>query len=574
MEKGASQDPLEDPLEGPMLELDQDLATLIQRAQQVLASQSRLRGLLRANRSIVADLDLDLVLTRIVEAARELVEADYGALGVIGVDRQGLERFVHVGVDEETVRAIGPLPEGKGLLGLLVERPEPIRVGDLRTHPSSVGFPAHHPPMQGFLGVPIRTRDEVFGNLYLTRRDGKEFTEDDEELVLALAATAGVAIENARLFAEATRRQQWLATSTEVTTRLLAEPTGAPLEVIARSVHELAGADLVAVVQPLEDQLRIRVAIGDEAADLAEATYPLHGTVSEAVLRTGEAVRIADTGDGCDDQGRTVFLAERATIGPVMVLPLMGRGGVRGVLWVARRPEGRPFTASDEDMAATFANQASIAWELADARESERRVDLLEDRARIARDLHDHVIQRLFAAGLNLQAHATRAGESGPAIEEVVDDLDDVIKQIRNAIFQLRPVPGGVRAAVMDVVGEVRGSLGFEPHVVFEGPVDNTVTGSLLNDVTAVVREALTNIAKHAGASTAQVSVDVRDGELRVLVSDDGRGLGTVTRSSGLGNMRVRAESRAGTLDVRPLHEASGTCVEWRVPLPVPGGSL
>jgi signal transduction histidine kinase len=242
------------------------------------------------------------------------------------------------------------------------------------------------------------------------------------------------------------------------------------------------------------------------------------------------------------------------------------------VLWVARTKHERPFSASDEEMLTTFANQASVAWELADARAARARVVLLEDRARIARDLHDHVIQRLFAAGLGLQALAMRAGDAGDAIEAVVDELDDVIKQIRSAIFQLRPTPGGMRGAILDVVGEVRSTLGFEPHVVFDGPVDNLATGDLLNDVTAVVREALSNVAKHAEATATDVVVEARAHQLRVLVNDNGRGLSEVTRSSGLSNMQARAESRSGELVVGVPADGVGTSVEWRVPLPRSGG--
>jgi signal transduction histidine kinase len=562
--------PGEDALAGPRLELDENLASLIQRAQEMLAAQSRLRGLLRATRSVVGDLDLDGVLTRIIEAACELVEADYGALGVVGADRRGLERFVHVGLDEATVQRIGHLPEGRGLLGLLIDEPAPIRLRDLREHACSVGFPAHHPLMQGFIGVPIRVRGEIFGNLYLTRREGKEFTEEDEELVLALAGTAGIAIENARRFEEAQRRQEWLATSTEVTRRLLADATEQPLEAIAESVFHLADADLVTVVVPSEDgeALTLPVAVGAEAANVARVTYPLEGTVSQHVLDTGRPVRLASARDTAAAGNRLVFLAGRVDLGPVLVLPLVGAGGVRGVLWVGRLTGGRPFTTADEEMVATFANQASIAWELADARRTQRRVDLLEDRARIARDLHDHVIQRLFAAGLTLQAVAPQASAAGATLETVIDELDDVIKQIRSAIFQLRPATSGLRAAVLDVVGEVRSSLGFEPHVVFDGPVDNVSTDDLLNDVTAVLREALTNVAKHAAATAAAVRVTAAGGDLTLLVSDNGRGIGEPRRSSGLANLRTRAQARAGTLVVAPAPDRSGTTLEWRVPVP------
>jgi GAF domain-containing protein len=202
-------EPLADYSAAPRLELDQLLTQLIDHAQDVVAARDRLRGLLRANRLIIGDLALPVVLRRIAEGARDLVQARYAALGVLGPDG-GLEQFIHVGVDEETVARIGHLPEGKGLLGALIDEPHPIRLANLADDPRSVGFPEGHPPMNSFLGVPIRIRDEVYGNLYLTEREGGPFTAEDEELVAALAATAASAIDNARLYAEAGRRQRWL----------------------------------------------------------------------------------------------------------------------------------------------------------------------------------------------------------------------------------------------------------------------------------------------------------------------------------------------------------------------------
>lgn len=551
------------------MELDQNLASLIQQAQEVLATQNRLRELLRVNRTVVGELDLDNVLRRIVEAACELVDADYGALGVIGPEGQGLERFVHVGLDARLVPQIGHLPEGKGLLGLIIEDPRPLRLRDLQEHPRAAGFPAHHPPMHGFIGVPIRIRGEVFGNLYLTRREGKEFTAEDEELVVSVAATAATAIENARLFHEARRRQDWLTTSAEVTRQLLSNATESPLRLIARNVHRLGDADLVAVVQPGPDGRTIVVAeaFGEQEEAVAAQTYPLENTLTELVLTTGQTVRLVDAEDTRDYGDRTVFLAQKVPIGPAMLVPLLGTNGVRGLLWVARTKHRRRFTGSDEEMVATFANQASIAWELADARQARQAMELAEDRARIARDLHDHVIQRLFAAGLSLQATVPQAGAAGQMLEKVIDDLDDVIKQIRSSIFQLRPTNGGIRGAILDVVTEVRSTLGFQPNVVFDGLVDNLPADDLLNDLTAVLRETLTNAAKHSGASAVEVLVDARGGDVRLVVTDNGRGLGAPTRSSGLANLRARAEARGGELSVKPGPEGAGASVSWCVPV-------
>jgi signal transduction histidine kinase len=537
-------------------------------ADQGDVAEDRMRALLEANRTIVADLDLALVLRRIVESALQLVGADYGALGVVRADGT-LEEFVHVGMGDDTVTAIGHLPEGLGLLGLVIEKQQVIRVDDVAEHEGAVGFPEGHPPMRAFLGVPVRVRERAYGNLYLTRTGADPFTDHDEDLVEGLAATAGVAIQNARLFAEARRRQEWLAASTEVTRRVLAGDEAA-LRLVARSVHTLAECDLTTVTLPVDAELLVAVAEGHDAPGIEEARYPASGTLSEYVLQTGRPVRLADAEDTASVDGRTIYLTGQIRVGPVMVLPLLGREEVRGTLVAMRSPGARPFTEAEAEMATTFANHASIALELAEARRDQHRVLLLEDRARIARDLHDHVIQQVFAAGLVVQATASRVQEpsSVTALQEVVEHLDDAIKQIRVSIFQLQPpVPGGLRAAVMDVVGEIHPTLGFSPRVDLDGPLDSVATTDLVRDVTAVVREGLSNVARHASATTAQLSVFATTTRLTVTISDDGTGVGDGTRRSGLDNMRRRAEERNGSMAIAEVPDLGGTTVVWTVPI-------
>jgi signal transduction histidine kinase len=534
-------------------------------------SQNRLRGLLEANRAIVGDLDLATVLRSIVEAAVELVHARYGALGVLGSDGVGLDEFIHVGMDAETVEAIGHLPEGKGLLGLLIEEPAGIRLADLSHHRRSVGFPDGHPPMKGFLGVPVRVRDEVFGNLYLTRPDDVGFTAEDEELVEALAATAGIAIENARLFAESRHRQTWLEASTDIAQRLLAGDEGS-LRLIAQSVQKLADADLTTLVLPDTEtaQLRVAVAEGIEAAGLEDDRYPMSGTLSELVLRTGKSVRLANAEETEGVENRTIYLVDQVQVGPVMVLPLLGLERVRGSLVVTRSPHRRPFTQADEEMATTFATHASVALELAEARRDQQRVLILEDRARIARDLHDHVVQQLFAAGLMIQATASHLTDErdSTALQNVVGAMDDAIRQIRTLIFQLRPsTSGGLRSAILDVVAEVRPVLACDPRLDFDGPVDSVSSNELAGDVTAVVREALTNVGRHADASAVELTVHATTSQLTVTVSDDGRGMGDVQRNSGLDNMRQRAEDRNGSMVFAEIPDLGGTTLVWSVPI-------
>lgn len=531
-------------------------------------ADQQLRALLEANRTIVGDLDLELVLRRVVESALALVGATYGALAVVG-EYGAVEEFVHVGMPDDAVEAIGQLPEGRGLLGLVIERQQAIRVDDLTTHPASVGFPPGHPPMRAFLGVPVRVRGEAYGHLYLTRTDAEAFTEQDEELMQALAATAGVAIENARLFEEARQRQEWLTASTDVTRRVLAGDEGA-LRLIARRVHALAASDLTSVVLPVDTELRVAVAEGREAAGIEDARYAATGTLSETVLQSGRPVRLADAERTEMVDGHTIYLAGQVRVGPVMVLPLLGREEVRGTLVVMRHPHRRPFTQVDAEMATTFASHASVALELAEARRDQQRVLLLEDRARIARDLHDHVIQQVFAAGLVVQATSSRLRDAG-AVQElqgVVDNLDDAIKQIRVSIFQLQPpVPGGLRSAVMDVVREMEPALGFEPRVDLDGPLDSVATSDLVSDVTAVVREALVNVARHAGADSAVLSLHATTSRLTVTISDDGCGVRDGGRRSGLDNMRDRAENRNGSMVVAEVPDLGGATLVWTVPI-------
>ena len=547
------------------LQLDELLVQLVERAQDVMGTQSRLRGLLRANRMVTGHLEVPAVLRRIVEAARELVHARYAALGVIGTDG-GLEQFIHVGLDEDAAERIGHLPEGKGLLGALIDDPQPIRLRSISDHPRSVGFPPGHPPMTSFLGVPIRIRDEVFGNLYLTERETGDFTVEDEELVLSLAASAATAIENARLYDEAGRRQAWLEASGEVTRQLLSPDVRRPLAVIADRVHQLADADVVTVVlpEPDGDQLVVRVATGEQAHRLTGTACPRQGTMPGEAIAGGRPVMIEDAGS----QDRFwVEAAEVLPVGPVMALPLVGSRGARGALVVARMHGRHRFTRADVDMALAFANHAALALELADARSDQERIALLEDRDRIARDLHDHVIQRLFAAGLSVQSVASRLPDAaGERLNRVVDDIDDTIRQIRTSIFELRTgsdAEAGLRGRVSAVVHNLAAILGFAPALTYRGPVDTLGVGDVADDVVAVVREALTNVARHSGASRAAVEVEVTGSLVCVQVTDNGSGLGGQTRHSGLANLRARAERHGGTL---ALADHEGAVLTWTVP--------
>ena len=550
----------------PRLELDQLLSQLVERAHEVMATQGRLRGLLRASQMVTRDLTLPAVLPRIVEAARDLVGARYAALGVIS-PTGGLAEFVHSGMPEDAVARIGHLPEGKGLLGALIEDPRPIRLRRIAADERSTGFPPGHPPMSSFLGVPIRIRDEVFGNLYLAESTKGEFSAEDEELTLALAATAAVAIENASLYESATSRGEWLQAVAAITRGVLsAEPedAGDALELVARTSLRIAQADLVTVVLPGgPDELLIEVAVGSGAEGLAGTRLPMNGSLSGQVFSTGTPLR----------QSIDAGAASRPDLdlGPVLAVPLHGSRRMHGVLWAARRQGRSAFGAEEVEMAAGFANQAALAIELAEARAEQQRAVMLDERERIAADLHDHVIQRLFAAGLSLQSTAGTLG-AGAATDRIlatVDDLDATIRQIRTSIFQLQQIPHarapGLRARLLDVATDVTPVLGFEPAVRFSGVID-AVADDVGEDVLAVVRESLSNVARHARAGSVEVDVAATADRLTVDVRDDGVGLGSTERRSGLDNLRRRADRRGGIFAVGP-REPAGTWLSWSVPL-------
>jgi signal transduction histidine kinase len=554
----------------PRLELDQLLVQLVERAHEVISSQERLRGLLHANQIIASDLALSAVLPHIVEAARELVGARYAALGVL--DSTGrLTDFIHAGMPPADVERIGALPHGRGLLGALIDNPSPIRIDSIADDPRSCGFPPGHPPMTSFLTVPVRVRDEIVGNLYLADGERGVFSADDEELAKALAAAAGVAIVNARLYETAQTRQKWLRASTEITRALLSAKATHPLQLIAEQTLDIAVADLVTVVLPVDAQrhlLRVDVAVGPGAERLGSFTVPVDGSLSGRVLLSGTPLQ----GSWAEERsGPTPAVLDGLDIGPVLAVPLVGSRQVNGVLTAVRTSDRAAFTEEDLDMVAGFASQASLAIELAETQREQQRIVVDDERDRIAADLHDHVIQRLFASGLSLQRIAGRStGATASDLASTIYDLDETISEIRITIFQLHRGSGdgdnGLRARLLDIVGEVTSAMGFAPDVRF-GELDTlTVPDMIADDLVAVLREALTNVARHAGAAAARATVTVSDGLLTLEVSDDGIGMNGSTRWSGLASLRVRAERHDGRFTVT-TGKPAGTRLSWSVPL-------
>ena len=564
----------------PQLQLDELLSELQARLQAVLATRDRMRGLLEAVVAIGSGLDLESTLRRIVETAVGLVDATYGALGVIGDAAEGkrLAEFIPVGLSPDEIARIHHWPEGRGLLGLLIDDPRPLRLADIGKHPESSGFPEGHPPMSSFLGVPVRVRDEVFGNLYLTgKRGGGEFTEDDEAVLVALGAAAGVAVENARLYDAARRQQRWIQASAEVTTRLLSgSHPGEVLADITKQVRELASADLAVLALPAEDRrmLAVTYAYGDGADATHGLVLPAGQSLSGRVLSTGEPVISDDFAH--DERAAKSARGAMSQIGPAIVFPLGAPGNVRGVLTIGRRHGATPFPRAQADVVASFAAQAGVALELAASRSEAERLSLYEDRDRIARDLHDLVIQRLYATGMSLEGTMPMINkpEVASRITHAVDAMDETIKDIRATIFELqaRDAPGGpdLRGDIVALTEEMTDMLGFAPSLRLGAGLGDGISSEAAEQALAALREALSNAARHAQASEVDVTVDVSpDGMLTMQVTDNGIGVPADGRRSGLRNLASRAEKLGGELRLRPADQGAahpGTRLEWRVP--------
>lgn len=550
------------------LRLRELLLEVQDRIEQIVEGRDRLDGLIDAILAITSGLKLDATLRAIVHTAAELVDARYGALGVRGYDHRLVE-FVYEGIDEETRHLIGSLPEGRGVLGALIEEPKPIRLDDISRHPASVGFPLHHPPMRTFLGVPVRIRDEVFGNLYLTEKaDGQPFSDDDEVLVQALAAAAGIAVNNARLFEESRTREAWIEATRDIGTQMLA---GADPAMVFRLIAEealtlMAGAATLVAV-PLDDE-----APACEVDDLV--IVEVAGEISPAVKQMTVAVSGTSIGGVFHDRTPRRFdrldLAVDGPVepGPALVLPLRAADTVAGVLVALRSADEQPFSDKQLDMMAAFADQAALAWRLATAQRQMREVEILTDRDRIARDLHDHVIQRLFAVGLTLQGAAPRARV--PAVRESIyssiDDLQEIIQEIRSAIFDLHAGPSratGLRHRLDKVIDQLA-IPALHTTVQYTGPL-SVVDTVLANHAEAVLREAVSNAVRHANATSLAINVSVED-DVRVEVVDDGVGISGDITESGLRNLRQRADDAGGEFTVENM-PTGGTLLRWSAPL-------
>ncbi|GAA3771764.1 two-component system sensor histidine kinase [Streptomyces coacervatus] len=559
----------------PQLRLDELLEELQARLDAARGTRDRVHSLLEAVLSVGRELDLEQALRSIVEAAATLVDAEFAALGVIGPDGKRLSAFHTVGVTEEQIARIGPFPEGHGILGELIRHPEPLRLAKISQHPASYGFPAHHPPMNTFLGVPIRVRDQVFGNLYLTeKRGGVQFDEEDESVLATLAVAAGVAIDNARLYEESRLRERWLQANAEIAHNLMSGRARTDvLRLIAERASEITGSALAAVALPMEDtaSLAVEIAVGMDAEAHRGLVLPLDRSLMGLAFSEAAVVTSADA---AHDERISPEPVRFEGLGPAVAAPIgTGDAGARGVVLLARKAGHPLFTETETVPLLAFAAQAAVAMELAERRQDAEQIAVLKDRDRIARDLHDLAIQRLFATGMTLQS-AGRFIEHQEAAERVVravDDLDETIKIIRSTIFGLRAREGGagtgLRARVVCVVGEAAPVLGFAPSVRMEGLLDTDVPQDVADHVEAVLSEALTNIARHAGADRTDVVLETDGREVRLTVTDNGVGIPPGGRRSGLRNMAERAEQLGGALEFGS-GPAGGTVLVWHVPLP------
>ncbi|MBT2565456.1 GAF domain-containing protein [Arthrobacter sp. ISL-85] len=522
------------------------LREFVERADDLVRAQEHIEGLLGAVVSMTEDLSLEAVLDRLVQSACELVGARYGALGVIGDDQQ-LSHFITVGIDEEGARVIGDLPT---------------------EHPIAVGFPSNHPPTGTFLGVPVRVRNEVFGNLYLTEKiGGQEFTGEDEDLAVALAAAAGVAIQNAKLFDDTRRRQRWLEAGMEVSDRLKDQPRSDTenLDMIAERALNASSSVLSLIASVGADgTIRCRTAVGAQSMPGGQE-LPAAGVLSE-VLETGESTVLSDP--------LLVFDPTSAEkLGPVLVAALGSNsdGHRDSVLVLARAVGGARYTDVDVEQSAVFASRIGLTLDLLKANQLREEHALFIDRERIAADLHDLVIQRLFAAGLSIQG--LRRYTADPAAHErriagITSELDDCIHQLRDTIYSLQarePDKELLSGRLLRAVQEAANAAGFVPRIELSGPVDDVVGDEVAEQLLRVLHESVSNAVRHSGSEDISILLAVQEGEVVLTVRDTGRGFKDPERVSGLNNMKNRATRLGGDciIDSAP---GEGTSVTWRAP--------
>ena len=548
--------------------------------------------LLQAALGLASDLDLPTVLHRFVTASAALTGAAFGAINVL--DPHGRSTtFVHTGVDERLAAMIGRSPHAVGVLGAIPSHGT-MRLGDLKEHPSFRGFPPDHPPMGSFLGTAVRVRDRVFGYLYLSNKPGG-FSPEDDEIVLTLAAAAAVAIQNAQIYAASERRERWLRAGQQITTMLL---SGAEQEEVlaqvAASSREVAGADTAALVLPgMGDSLVMEIVDGHGADELIGTVMPPDGR-ARTVLRDGNGLVVDSL-----QRARAMRVDSMRQFGPALYAPMQADGQGVGVLVLLRLVGSPPFGPTDLATAESYAAQAALALVLAEARHAQDVAALLDERERIARDLHDLAIQQLFATGMQLETVRRRAArgvdpsELTGIVEDALDNVDATVRQIRSIVHALRDPDASAPLAerLRREASLARTGLGFAPSLVVTvdgrvldspdalegdaGALDDRVGDDMADDVVAVVREGLANAARHAQATAVSVRVDAQGagltGQITVEVEDDGAGLPPDRdRKSGTDNLAARARRHGGTFTLGTTAEGRGTLLTWAAPLAGP----
>ncbi|WP_073952123.1 sensor histidine kinase [Streptomyces kebangsaanensis] len=532
----------------PQLRLDELLEELRARVDAARGTRDRVHSLLEAVLSVGRELQLTQALHRIVEAAAVLVDAEYAALGVTGPDGRRMSAFHTAGGGEEDTTRIDPFPDEHGI-------------------------PARRPATSTFLGVPIRVRDQVFGHLYLTgKRGGGEFDEEDESVLSTLAVAAGVAVDNARLYEESRLRERWLRANAEITRGLMSGAAQADvLKLIAERAREITGAALAALSTPVKgtDTLTVELAIGQEADAHRGLVLPVAGTLTGKAYADGAPVSSPDV---AHDERVAAGPARFTGLGPAVAVPIGAGDHVRGVVLLARERGDDDFSDRELEMLTGFAAQAALAMELTGRRRDAEQIALLEDHDRIARDLHDLAVQRLFATGMTLRSAGRLIDHEGARrrVLRAVDDLDETIRVIRSTIFGLRlrgdDAAPGLRARAIRVIGEATPVLGFAPGVRLEGLLDTHVPRETADHLVAALSESLTNIARHARADRAEVVLDTDGRTVRLLVVDNGVGTPPQGCRGGLATMAERARKLGGDLELT-TPEGGGTRLVWHVPV-------
>jgi signal transduction histidine kinase len=545
--------------------------------------EQRFRRLIDVGMGLVSELDLEALLRSVVEAARDLTSAEYAALGVLDRDGKELERFIYLGIDEETRRAIGSLPRGRGVLGELIREPAPLRLRDVDEHPHAYGFPPGHPHMHSFLGVPISVCGETYGNLYMTQKRGaEEFDEDDEVAAKNLAIWAGIAIENARLYttlseheAEVEKSLKRAEASVDIARAVGGEiEVARVLDLIVKRARALVDARALLVLLPHEGRLVVAAEAGEVGEEAGRLTIPTEDSVFRAAMQERVAQHLERGTPPSEARLRERLGAEAA-----LVVPLLFRGRAVGALVALdREAGGADFDEEDLRLLQAFAASAATAVATAQGVESERlqqRVEIGErERRRWAQELHDDALQGLAAIRISLatalQGDAPdRPGRIEKAAEETVERLEGQVNELSRLINDLRPVSlehlglaGALEALAEDC--SARGDLAIETEIEIAGKLN----GDEERAVYRLVQEALNNVLKHAAADSATVSARVVDGLAQISVRDDGRGFDpdSVSGGQGLTGMRERIESLGGEMEVRSETEG-GTRISARVPV-------